>query len=116
MIDVSDGLLQDLGHLGEESHVGAVVEALRLPLSVAYRALLGDQDWSVALTGGEDYELLFSAAVEHRAAVGALAQTGGCAVTRIGRIVPQAEGLSVRGPDGATYMPAHAGHDHFRQA
>ena len=116
MIDVSDGLLQDLGHLCEESHVGAVVEAPRLPLSVEYRALLGEQDWSVALTGGEDYELLFSAAVEYRTAVGALAPSGGCAITRIGRIVPQAEGLSVRGPDGATYTPAYAGYDHFRQA
>ena len=45
---------------------------------------------------------------------GALAQSGGCAITRIGRIVPQAEGLSVRGPDGTTYTPAYAGYDHFR--
>jgi thiamine-monophosphate kinase len=116
MIDVSDGLLQDLGHLCEESHVGAVVEAPRVPLSVEYRALVGEQDWSVALTGGEDYELLFSAAPEHRTTVDTLAQTGGCAITRIGCIVPQAEGLSVRGPDGTVYAPAHAGYDHFRQA
>ncbi|MBI3302083.1 MAG: thiamine-phosphate kinase [Deltaproteobacteria bacterium] len=116
MIDVSDGLLQDLGHLCEESQVGALVEAPTLPLSAGYRALLGDRDWSLALTGGEDYELLFSAAAEHRAAVGVLAQSSGCAITRIGCIVPQAEGLSVCGPDGTTYTPAHAGYDHFRQA
>jgi thiamine-monophosphate kinase len=116
MIDVSDGLLQDLGHLCEESHVGAVVEAPALPLSPGYRALLGPEDWSLSLTGGEDYELLFSAAAEHRAVIKALARTSGCAITRIGRVVPQAQGLSVRGPDGAAYTPARAGYDHFRQA
>jgi thiamine-monophosphate kinase len=116
MIDVSDGLLQDLGHLCEGSHVGAVVEAPTLPLSAGYRALLGDQDWSLALTGGEDYELLFSAAAEHRAAVEALTQRNDCTITRIGRIIPQAEGLRVHGPDGTVYTPTHGGYDHFRQA
>ena len=116
MIDVSDGLLQDLGHLCEESRVGAVVEAQALPLSVAYRAMLGERDWSLALTGGEDYELLFSAAAEHRAAVDALAQRSACSITRIGRVVPQTEGLNVHGPDGTAYTPAHVGYDHFRLA
>jgi thiamine-monophosphate kinase len=116
MIDVSDGLLQDLGHLCEESRVGAVVEAPALPLSPGYCALLGAEDWGMALTGGEDYELLFSAAAEHRPLTGALARGSGCAITRIGRIVPQTEGLSVRGPGGAVYTPARAGYDHFRQA
>lgn len=114
MIDVSDGLLQDLGHLCEESRVGAVVDAHALPLSHAYRVLLGESDWSLALTGGEDYELLFSAAVELRTAIEALAQKSECPITRIGRVVPQTEGLSVRGPDGAPYTPVHAGYDHFR--
>jgi thiamine-monophosphate kinase len=116
MIDVSDGLLQDLGHLCEGSHVGAVVEALRLPLSAGYRALLGAQDWSLALTGGEDYELLFSAAVEHRGAIATLAQKSDCLITCIGCLVPQTEGLNVRVPDGTLYTPARAGYDHFRQA
>jgi thiamine-monophosphate kinase len=116
MIDVSDGLLQDLGHLCEGSHVGAVVEASMLPLSVEYRALLGDQDRSLALTGGEDYELLFSAAVEHRVTIATLAKESGCLITCIGRVVPQDEGLNVRGPDGILYTPTRAGYDHFRQA
>jgi thiamine-monophosphate kinase len=115
MIDVSDGLLQDLGHVCEESHVGAVVEAPLLPLSAGYRALIGEHDWSVALTGGEDYELLFSVPAQHRAAVSALAQESDCMITRIGRIVPQVERLSVRDANGAAYTPAHFGYDHFRQ-
>jgi len=116
MIDVSDGLLQDLGHLCEESKVGAVIDAPVLPLSAGYRSLLGNRNWSLALTGGEDYELLFSAAGEHRGAVDALAQSAGCAITRVGRIVAQTEGLAVHGPEGTVLAPTHAGYDHFRQA
>lgn len=115
MIDVSDGLLQDLGHLCEESHVGAVVDAPALPLSSEYQALVGTQSWSAALTGGEDYELLFSAAEAHREVIAQIAQSSDCAITRIGRIVPHSEGLTVRGPDGAAYVSARAGYDHFRQ-
>jgi thiamine-monophosphate kinase len=115
MIDVSDGVLQDLGHLCEASHVGAVIEAATLPLSAGYRALLGEQDWNLALTGGEDYELLFSVKPEHRAAVTALAQESDCPITRIGRIVSEAEGICVHAPDGTLYAPAQTGYDHFRQ-
>jgi thiamine-monophosphate kinase len=115
MIDVSDGLLQDLGHLCATSHVGAVIDALTLPLSTAYRALVGENLWDTALGGGEDYELLFCAAEEHREALVQLAQTSGCLITRIGRIVPQSDGLSVRGRDGAPLKLTHSGFDHFRQ-
>jgi thiamine-monophosphate kinase len=116
MIDVSDGLLQDLGHLCEESHVGAVVEAPTLLLSEAYRTLLGSCDWSLALTGGEDYELLFSAAAEHRTIIQSLARESGCPITRIGRLVAAGEGLTVQDADGKTIqMPAKEGFDHFRR-
>jgi thiamine-monophosphate kinase len=50
--------MQDLGHIIERSGVGAEIEAARVPLSPAYRALMGD-DLTHALTGGEDYELTF---------------------------------------------------------
>ena len=114
MIDVSDGLLQDLGHLCEESQVGAVVEASALNLSLAYRTILGDQEWGLALTGGEDYELLFSTAPEQRTRVAELAEQCDCAITRIGTLVPRSEGVRVNGPDGNVYTPRRAGHDHFR--
>lgn len=116
MIDVSDGLLQDLGHLCEESNVGAVVEAPTLLLSEAYRALIGNYDWSFALTGGEDYELLFSATAEHQTAIQALAQESGCPITRIGHLVAVGEGLTVQDANGRTVpAPTSRGFDHFRQ-
>jgi thiamine-monophosphate kinase len=116
MVDVSDGLLQDLGHLCEAGGVGAVIEAHALPLSEGYRALLGRGEWSVCLTGGEDYELLFTAPAERRMDVAALAERGECQVTRIGRIVPRTEGVRVYDPDGNLYTPAQPGYDHFRRA
>jgi thiamine-monophosphate kinase len=57
-IDVSDGFMQDLGHILERSGVGAEIDASRLPISPAYRALMSG-DLEHALTGGEDYELIF---------------------------------------------------------
>ena len=63
-IDVSDGLMQDLGHILERSGVGAEVDASRIPVSPAYRTLMGD-DLEHALTGGEDYELIFCAKPGH---------------------------------------------------
>jgi thiamine-monophosphate kinase len=115
MIDVSDGLLQDLGHLCEAGHVGAVVDAPALPLSLAYQTMLGKSHWETALTGGEDYELLFTAAQEQRETIVQLAQTSRCPITRIGPIVSRPEGLTVRGQDGLPFTLARPGFDHFRQ-
>ncbi|NOT55373.1 MAG: thiamine-phosphate kinase [Deltaproteobacteria bacterium] len=115
MIDVSDGVLQDLGHLCAASRMGAVIDAPSLPLSESYQTLLGKNQWNTALTGGEDYELLFTAAQDQRETIGQLAQTSHCPITRIGHIVAQAEGLTVRGPDGTPLTVARAGFDHFRQ-
>ena len=62
MIDISDGLVQDLGHICQASHIGSVVLAESLPLSPAYRRLAGGRSRDrVALPGAEDYELLFCA-------------------------------------------------------
>ena len=115
MIDISDGLLQDLSHICEASRVGAVIDASALPLSSYYQAIVGEKEWLEALTGGEDYELLFTATSAHRAAIVQVAQESGCLISRIGKVVPAAAGLSVLDSDGAEYMPAHSrGFDHFR--
>ncbi len=60
MIDVSDGLAQDLGHILKASQVGATLGLEKLPISPALQALNDEQRWQYALAGGDDYELCFT--------------------------------------------------------
>lgn len=113
-IDVSDGLLADLGHVLAASGVGAELDLERLPLSPALLAATdADQARSWALTGGDDYELCFTAPPERAAALAAAATASGTAVHRIGTIV---EGAAVQLRDRGvpTPLPARAGWEHFR--
>jgi thiamine-monophosphate kinase len=84
MMDVSDGLAGDLGHICTVSGVAGVIDAARVPLSAA-AALLPDRLTTV-LTGGDDYELLFTAPPDREPAIRAAAQAAGVPVTIIGRI------------------------------
>ena len=76
--------MQDLGHILERSGVGAEIDASRIPISPAYRALMGG-DLTHALTGGEDYELIFCVRPGHSEAE--LSRRLRVAVRRIGTIV-----------------------------
>jgi thiamine-monophosphate kinase len=105
-IDLSDGLLQDLGHICERSRVGATVDPGALPLSPAYRAVMRT-DRSLALGGGEDYELLFCLGPGRD--LRALSRTLGVRVTRIGRIT-RGRGVRVAGLRG----PMRAGFDQLK--
>ena len=112
-IDVSDGLLADLGHLCTASGVGAEIDAALLPCSPA---LLGAFDEAAvrdfALTGGDDYELCFTVPAARMDEVRDDLAKLGCGATRIGRIVA-GEGVRVRGADGEWLEPARSGWDHF---
>lgn len=112
MIDVSDGLLQDLEHICEQSRVGAVVHTATIPLSAAYRALMPDDD-RLALCGGEDYELLCT--VPERQVKNLERQRGrlGCPITCIGEVVA-GRGVRLRDAAGKRRRVAFGGYDHFR--
>lgn len=115
MIDVSDGLLADLGHILEQSGCGATVYLDRLPLSAEYRrqsSRLSGDFYSCALSGGEDYELLFTAAPGLRETIAGLSAGLDLPMTDIGEIRGE-PGLSVIDPGGALYVPASRGFDHF---
>jgi thiamine-monophosphate kinase len=111
-IDVSDGLLSDLGHLCEASGVGAAVEGDRLPLSADLRRLDPEERLRLALSGGEDYELLFTVPPRRRRELENAALEAGVAVTAIGRLTRR-RGITVSGAASASALP-RAGHDHFR--
>ena len=112
-IDVSDGLLADLGHICASSGVGAEIEAVRLPRSSALLDLHDDRDaLRFALSGGDDYELCFTVPASRVADVQADLSRVGCGVIRIGRIVDGA-GVSVVGHDGERLESRQQGWEHF---
>jgi thiamine-monophosphate kinase len=115
MIDISDGLLQDLGHICNASGIGAVIWEENLPLSRSYHALAGKKGSLLALCGGEDYELLFCARRPRRAAIQALARSARVPITRIGACVTKKEGITVIDPLGKKRSLSVWGHDHFGQ-
>lgn len=114
MLDVSDGLVGDLGHLVERSGCGATIELAALPLTellatgadeaLARRSLLG---------GGDDYELLFSAALDQRDKLHQLSHTLNLPLTRIGHLTADHRQVMLREPDGRLLPPLVSGYDHF---
>ncbi len=86
--DVSDGLVADLGHICEASSKAALIERDRIPLSEAARAAveLRPELWATVLTGGDDYELVFTAAAADSAWIQEAAEGSATAVSRIGKI------------------------------
>jgi thiamine-monophosphate kinase len=115
MIDVSDGLLQDLGHVCRASRTGAVIWNERLPLSPAYRALAGKDGTRYALSGGEDYELLFCARPQNRKRIEKLEQRAGVGITRVGTCVAASKGITVIDGFGKALPIRFTGHDHFKK-
>ncbi len=113
-IDISDGLLGDLGHVLRGSKVGATVEVDAAPRSAALRS----QDIAVqrmcTLSGGDDYELLFTAAPGAADKVLAAGRQSGVTVTAIGRIEEAACGLRLVDADGASFDQQYDAFDHFR--
>ena len=114
MIDVSDGLIADLGHICKTSHVAAVVELASLPLSPAAR-IIADREPGVrtdVATGGDDYELLFTAPPRSTEAIANLSSVLDIPITQIGRI-EAGEGVRLVNPEGQRVPVDHSGYRHF---
>ena len=123
-IDVSDGLLGDLGHILKQSSVGATVDvdsAMKLVAARAYSSgatgqfdiNIASEQWRAwALAGGDDYELLFTAPQARRAAVTEAAQSSHTPVTRIGQIGAE-RGLRLVDAQGRPVPSSYASFDHF---
>jgi len=106
-MDVSDGLVQDVGHVCRASGVAAVIEARRVPLSAQARDA-GPAWQEAAITGGDDYELVLAVPAGRDAAMQAL----GVSATRIGRFTT-GEGVQVVDANGASISLPRTGWSHF---
>jgi thiamine-monophosphate kinase len=112
-IDVSDGLLADLGHICEASGLGAEIDAPLLPRSsMLLGAFTDTAARDFALAGGDDYELCFTVPPALVADVQTDLARLGCGATRIGRMVDGA-GVRVRDAQGQWLEATHRGWDHF---
>src|SRR5690606_4735162 len=112
-IDVSDGLLADLGHVCAASGVGAEIELDALPASPMLAAAFDPGQRRVLPgTGGDDYELCFTLARERRGDMADVAEAVGVAMTRIGRIVA-GDAVVALDADGRRWTPQRRGFEHF---
>lgn len=113
-IDISDGLLADLGHVLAASGCGARIELKQLP----YADVLADLDdvsrWNWQLSGGDDYELLFTLPRRHEPMLASWAQQLDIALTIIGEI-EQDPGIRCVTDSGEDFDPGHTGFEHFGQ-
>lgn len=115
-IDLSDGLSGDLRHICEESRVGAELDLDAIPISPACYAYAENRRLrpaELALTGGEDYELLFTSPPAKRSTIDRQARARGFHITRIGTIHPLRFGMRMKAADGTTRPIPMTSYEHF---
>lgn len=115
MIDISDGLLADFGHIAELSAVGGSIRLDDLPLSPAFRLRaekLPEFPYQLAFSGGEDYELCFTAPAENREKIDDCVKKCGVKATPVG-IVSSLPGVVAVGTDGNPFSVPDKGFNHF---
>jgi len=115
MIDISDGLLADLGHICRQSGCGAELALEKLPLSEQFRIYAAEQKpfpWQMAVSGGEDYELCFTAPTGNRAAIHEIGKKSGVLLTVVGKVTSCGQ-VRAKLPDGAVFAPSASGYTHF---
>jgi len=112
-VDVSDGLLADLGHICARSGFGARIDIDALPASPMLRGFEQARRRVFQASGGDDYELCFTAAPESRDEVRRACASADTPVARIGRITAE-PGMRVLDADGEPWQPPRHGYDHFK--
>jgi thiamine-monophosphate kinase len=111
-MDVSDGLVQDLGHICRENGIAAELDATAVPLSAQARA--AGPDWlETCLTGGDDYEVLMAVPPAREAELLAASRAADIPVTRIGTFHSGPPGVMVRGSGGESLALKKGGWSHF---
>ena len=108
-IDISDGLVADLNQICKASRVGARLEVERVPVEPTVKTAFSERALELALSGGEDYELLFTASAE---IVDKVKKAASCPVTAIGEITA-GKGVTLVDKEGNPFKLAKAGWEHF---
>jgi thiamine-monophosphate kinase len=114
MIDVSDGLMQDVRHLCNASRVAAEIDASTLPLAAGLRDMPAARALAFAATAGEDYELIVAVPAAAERMLARLRPRLGCRLTRIGRLAAGRPAVRLLDATGRSVVLPRAGYDHFR--
>ncbi len=112
-MDISDGLVGDLGHICEQSNVSIGIDVERIPLSSVYQAYMtAGGSYDLALNGGDDYELAFTANPKQRSRLAVLSETLDISLTRIGKVLPKCQDSVIVMLNGVKY-PISSSYEHF---
>ncbi|MFC1873628.1 thiamine-phosphate kinase [Chloroflexota bacterium] len=110
-IDISDGLVSDLGHVCQASHAGALINVDLVPVHPTTKANFSDHYLDMALTGGEDYELLFTGSAE---VINRVREAVACPITVIGEITAENAGeIALIDSEGKPFPLTNSGWEHF---
>jgi len=109
-IDISDGLMSDLQHICQASKVGAIIKIDQLPIHPTVRATFPQDSLNLALAGGEDYELLFTAP---KKVINRVKRATDYPVTVIGEIVEESRGITLIDKEGKPFQANDKGWEHF---
>ena len=114
-LDISDGLIADLGHIAKQSEVSFEIDIDQIPLSLEYQDYIvkgGNVD--LALSGGDDYQLAFTSSSDHRAEIQKLSQELNIAITNIGRVVKvNNKAVALFSDDEPYVLKNKSGYEHF---
>jgi thiamine-monophosphate kinase len=118
MIDTSDGFLADLGHICQESQVGALLIQENLPISHALKKAaveIGIDPYQLFLQESDDYELIITCAPQHVPDIcSAIREVSQTPIQEVGKIIDAVEKMEIKLPDGTKLPVSLKGWDHFQ--